>query len=143
MSASAIADGLVTVLASASVLGSGAVSRNSYQVLESASDSAAVVSWLSLRSRPQAFGDPRARQREWTFQVELFTKDLGDPAAAMDRQLAAMDKVVQAIESDDTLQDTAEASGEVRISREVGTVRNYAGAAWLYASLEVDVSEFV
>lgn len=143
MSASALGDSLVTLLQAGSVLGTQAVSQNSYQVLESASDTGAVVTWVKLRSNPQSFGAPRSRDRVWTFRIEIFTKDVGDPTSLHDRQVQALDKIVTALESDDSLQASAEAVGQIEATQVPGIVRNAGGAIWLYCEVDVDLVEFV
>jgi hypothetical protein len=142
MSASAIADALVTMLSATSAFGSGAVSKSSYKVLETSSASCAVVSPLSMTSIPTTFGSPRDRERLWTFRVQGFRKDTGDPDAVLSGVYAIIDAIVDCVEGDDTVQGTGEATGEFEMEHTPGEALIVGGAAWVPVFVDVGIKEW-
>ena len=141
MSASAIADALVTMLSATSALGTGSVATN-YSVLESSSGSCAVVGWTGFTSNPDTFGDPRERSCQWTMLIQGFVKDEGDPVATMNRVLATVDTIQAVINSDDTLQGTVEETLQLRGDRDPDTAVLTGGMTWLPLRVEVDCQEY-
>jgi hypothetical protein len=141
MSASAIADALVTMLSAASVFGSGAVSKSSYKVLETVAASCAVVSPLRCETVPVTFGSPRERERNWTFRIQGFRKDTGDADAVLNGVYAIIDGVIDCVESDDTVQGTALATGDFVIEHTPGEALTVGGAAWVPVWIDVSVIE--
>jgi len=142
MSASAIADGLVTMLSAASVFGSGNVAKNSYQILETSTGSCAVVQWTRLISNPMTFGDPRSRQRTWNFQIRCFVRDTGDPNAVLNRVWSATDGIIACLESDDTIQNTAQSLNSISGTRDPESAFTVGGATWLPFDIGIEVNEF-
>ena len=143
MSGSAIADGFKTLLSATSVLGSGNVSINSYQVLESSACACAVIQWTRLASTPVAFGSPRARDRLWDFQIRAFIRDTGDPLTALNRVWTATNTIMTAIEDDDTVQGTCEVLNNIVAIRDPETAMTFGGHTWLPITITATVTEFV
>jgi len=104
-SASAIADGFLANIGAASVLGPTNVSKNTYQVLESAASAACVVRWQNFTSRPVQFGDFDAEDT-WTFQLRLYLRDTGDAVALLNRTWTVPQKIIDSLRSDNTIQGT-------------------------------------
>jgi hypothetical protein len=141
MSASAIADGLLTNLSAASVFGSGNVSKNSYQILESSCCQAALIHWTRLISKPTTFGNPRDRERIWNFNIECFLRDTGDPIQLKTRIWSLTDTVIASLESDDTLQGTCDSLGEIAGTHDPKSGLDVGGARWLTMDFNVEVTE--
>ncbi len=141
MSASAIADGLVTNLSAASVFGNGCVSKTSYQILESSACQAAIVQWARLKSEAITFGDPRDRQRTWNFIVECYLRDLGDPVQLLTRVWSLTDTVIASIESDETLQGTCDEVNTITGAHDSKSALNIGGATWLTFDLNLEAIE--
>ena len=143
MSASAIADGLVTMLSAASVFGPGMVSKNSYQILETASGSCAVVQWTGLASHRTSMGGAGAnRNRLWDFQIRCFIRDTGQPTAVMNRVWSATDLVLSTLESDESINGTAEELEDVTGTRDPETVFTVGGATWLPFTMTARILEW-
>ena len=141
MSASAIADGLVTLLSAASVFGAGNVSKNSYQVLETSTGSCVVVQWTRLTSRAMTFGN--LRHRVWNFQLRCFIRDTGDAGAVLNRVWTATDGILACLESDDTIQGTAKEIDDISGTRDPeGAFVTPGGGTWLPVEFNVAVVEF-
>ncbi|MFA6016436.1 MAG: hypothetical protein WC742_15365 [Gallionellaceae bacterium] len=141
MSASAIADGIITNLSAASVFGTGRVSKTSYQILESSACQAAMVHWTRLRSTPSAFGNPRDRERTWNFNIECFLRDTGDPIQLKTRIWSLTDTVIASLESDDTLQGTCDSLSEIAGTHDPKSGLDVGGARWLTMDFNVEVTE--
>jgi hypothetical protein len=139
MSASAIADGIITNLNAASVLGSGGASKN-YEVMELTSGCCAVVGWTGGVSTPVTFGTPA--QRGWTHTIEAYIKDTGDHPAVMKNNFALVDKLIATIESDLSLQGTVQIVSEVRARRTPGEAVSLGGMTWYPMVVELDSTEF-
>ena len=142
MSGSAMADALITMLSATSCFGASMVSKNSYQILEQASGSAAIVVWRNFTSVPTAFGNATAKDIVWTFEVTAFCKDTGDPQTLLNMTFAAVDVILNCLKADDTLQGTAENVVTIRGSRKPDEIVSAGGATWLPISVEVDAKEF-
>jgi len=143
MSASAIADGLVTMLSAASVFGPGMVSKNSYQILETTSGSCAVVQWSGLTSRRTSMGGAGAnRNRWWNFQIRCFIRDTNQPTAVMNRVWSATDLVLSTLESDESINGTAEELEEVIGIRDPETAFTVGGATWLPFTMTARILEW-
>ena len=134
-SASSIQLAIITNLSAASALGSSSVDRH-YGILETAPQWAAVVSWSRLLDAPNAFGG--STERAWTHSVELFVRDSGDPLQTLDRVTQVIDKVVDSLKSDWTLQNTVGTITAIRANRDVGMAFNVGGNTWLPINVEID-----
>ena len=132
--ASAIADGLVTLLSAASMFGSTGVSKDSYQVVETSTCSA-VVRFVGLHSEAVGFGRPPDRQRTWQFNIKCYVRDLGDPQSTINRVWLCADKVVSCLESDDTIQGTADRVDNIDVTHNPERAETTGGGTWL--TLEV------
>lgn len=140
MSASAIADGIITQLSATSALGSGAVDTN-YHVLERISAcAAAVVSWNRFEEHDITFGG--SGETMWTFSAEGFVKDTGDPDTATTGVQACADTIISAVRTDKTLQGTCEEVTAIRGSHTPGEYLVTGGATWLPIRVEIDVREW-
>ncbi len=102
-SPSAIMEGMTTLLSAASVYGTGMVGRGTYDVLERASGSCAVIECVGLSSEVDAFGNGQ-KTRTYTFVVQNFYKDTGDGVTYKNRAIQGMGKVIACLESDQTYQ---------------------------------------
>lgn len=143
MSASAIKDGLVTTLSAASAFGAGGVDTN-YSILETTGGSCLVLSWANLDSAPMAYGVAH-KERVWTFAVEIFMKDTGDPVSLMNRPFSAIDTIVTALEADPTVQGTAESVPAIRAFHRPSQFRQLVdagGAIWVMFQIEIDIREW-
>jgi hypothetical protein len=141
MSASAIADAIVTNLSAASVFGAGGVSKSSYRVLESMSGSCAVVSFADMMARPVTFGSPRKFDSDWTLEVTIFIKDTGDPSALLNKVFTATDGTLASLRSDDTLQGTSDGIVQISGGFEPGRAVETGGFTWLPVTFRVVVRE--
>ncbi len=142
MSGSAMADALITMLSATSCFGASMVSKNSYQILEQSTGSAAIVVWRNFNTVSAAFGNPTAKDIVWTLEVTAFCKDTGDPQTLLDKTFAAVDVILNCLKADDTLQGTAENVVAIRGSRKPDEIVEAGGAVWLPISVEVDAKEF-
>ena len=142
MSASAIADGFVTMLSAASCLGVGAVSKEDYGVIERVATCCLVIEGFRLESNVVAFGSPPDRERLWTFLMTGYSKDTGDGKAAMNRTYGIVDAVVAAVESDPTVQGTGEDAGVVAATREPGEAYIVGNVTFLPVHIDVEVKEW-
>jgi len=142
-SASSIADGLQTLLSAASVFGTGMVGKAEYRVLEQSSGSCAVIEFADVESRPTSFGNPRGREREWTYNIKCYLKDTGDPISVGAKSLTLTDTILLALESDDTIQGTVDAINRIHVSRELETALEVGGFAWLPFDIAIDLVEEV
>ena len=140
MNASAIAGGLVTLLGAASAFGSQYVSSSSYQVLESSTGSALVVQWTGLRSEPMTHGDDR--RRLWNFQLRCFIRDTGQAESVLGRVWAATDVIINALESDPTIQGTATEVQGISARRDPETAMTVGGATWHAFEYNVEILEW-
>ena len=104
-SASAIADGFLANIGAASVLGPTNVSKNTYQILESAASAACVVRWQNFTARPEQFG-PLDTRDTWQFQLRLYLRDTGDAVALLNRTWTVPQKIIDSLRSDSTVQGT-------------------------------------
>lgn len=139
-SASAVADGFVTLLGAASCLGSGnvpvdSVSKSSYAVLETAASAACVVAWTSYGSQPQR----GTRHQMWNFQLRLFVRDLGNPIQTLERSFSVPQLVIDTIESDLTVQGTAVEIQNIAMTNTPGDVWETGGQFWLHFPISVQV----
>ena len=141
MSASAITDGIVTMLSAASVFGSTGVSKNSFQVMESTSGSCCIVQVPGLQSGATTFGTNYGNMRLWDFILYTYVRDTGDAPAAMNRMLTMIDTVVACIEADQSLQGTCFELRNISMRRDPQRAESYAGATWLPAEWHLGVVE--
>lgn len=139
MSASAIADALKTMLTASSALGSGGADTH-YGVMESTAGSCAVISWRGVTSEAEVFGDVPGRM--WTFLLDGYVKDTGDPLAVMTRTLSMVDAILGVLEGDYTVQGQGEWRGEIRGERIPDVAFDIGGATWLRMPIEVDIKEW-
>ena len=140
MSGSAIADALVTMLSAASVLGSGNVSKSSYQVLESAATHSAVVQWTGIRTEQNAFGGQH--RRIWDMDMHVFIRDTNDPVAAINRVWSLTDKIIACLDADPTLLNTCTDTGMLSANRDPEQAYVVGGATWLPFHMNLEVQEY-
>lgn len=115
MSGSAMLDGLKTLYSAASLFGTGMVSIETFDVLETCSGSCLVLSEVGMASEDSAWG---TRDHVRRFRLDVFLKATGDPFAYRKRKLTATDLVIAAIEDDPTIQGTAESIGRLEMNFE-------------------------
>lgn len=133
-SSSAIADALVTMLGSASVLGTNTVSKSGYELLESAASSATVIKWRNFTSRPSNFGG-NSYSDTWEFEIKTFIRDYGDPHLALNRVWSATDKVITCLKSDYTIQGTCDDVVRITGNYDPESLLVVGGATWLPFSI--------
>ena len=137
-----MADALITMLSATSCFGASMVSKNSYQILEQAAGSAAIVTFREFTSTPAAFGNPTPKDIIWTFIVTAYCRDTGDTVALLNSTFAVTDVILNCIRADDTLLGTAEQVLSIRGSRREDEIREAGGALWLPVVVEVEAKEF-
>lgn len=140
MSGSAIADALVTMLSATSVLGSGNVSKSSYQVLEIASTCSAVVQWTRLRTEQNTFGG--SHKRIWDMDIHAFIRDTNDPVAAVNNVWSITDKIVACLDADPTLLGTCVDTGLLNGNRDPEQAYVVSGATWLPFHITLETQEY-
>jgi len=141
MSASAIADGLVTMFSAASLFGASMVSKDSFQILESSSGSCLMVGWTGLTDTAMNFGN--GKERHWTFNLHCYIRDTGNAVGVMDKVWTATDLIIACLDSDDTIQGTAQ--GIDSISGHNDPEHAYqlpSGALWKDFNFQVSIMEF-
>ena len=143
MSASAIADGLVTLLGSASVFGVGRVRKNSYEVLETSASSCCVIQWIGLNSDHTTFGNPYSPERTWDMKLDVYVRDTGNSQATMDRVWTVTDMTINALDSDPTIQGTVDMIRTIRARRDPNQFAEIGGAVWLPSEWTISVVEYV
>jgi hypothetical protein len=130
MSASAICDGVIINLSAASVFGASMVQMTTYDVLNTASGSCAIVNPLGLVSEPDRFGSPRARADEWKFGVDIYVRHNNNPTTTKTNIIKAVDGVRKSLGSDDTLQDTCLQTTAITMRYEPTRSIVVSGIAW-------------
>ena len=131
MSASAMADALVTMLSAASVFGPNMVTKEDYSVLDICSGSCAVINVGGLASEPATFGTPSGRERVWEFRIDTWIKDTGDPFIMRTRVLSLTNLVLTTLESDETLQGTAFDVGRIAMRYDpTSSIYKYGSRLW-------------
>ncbi len=142
MSASGICDALVSILGAASAFGTGCTSTH-YGILESSSGSAVVVQWTGIQSHKDQFG-LATNERQWVITLDMFAKDLGDPIALSNKVQGCIDILLTTMESNDTINATAEWTGAIRATRPLPPEGIYeaGGANWFRMPVEIDVTEW-
>ena len=106
MSASAIADALITMYSAASAFGTDC--GKTYKVLETSSGSSCVVSWTGLEARKVTMSGGTEQDYKWTFSLEVFVKDSGAPTADLGRNIEVADAVISPVFADQTLLGTVD-----------------------------------
>ena len=142
MSASAIGDALVSILGAASAFGPGSVATH-YGVLESSSGSAVVIQWTGIESHKDQFGQA-TNERNWIMTLDMFAKDLGDPIALSNKLSSCIDILLTTMESNNTINATAEWTGAIRANRPMPPegIFEAGGATWFRMPVEIDVREW-
>lgn len=135
-SASAIKDGFITGLAAASVVGPEQVSTN-YAVMESTAACCCVVSLTGYENGAMTFGN--SREETWTFYLQGYLKDTGNPIALKNNVFAFTDKIISHLKSDDTVQGTAKGLGRVLVSHDPEVAFVVGGVTWLPVEFSVEV----
>ncbi len=138
-SSSAIADGLVTMLSAASVFGPNMVTKDTYDVLERASGSCAVVSFFSVESEVVAFQNDR--ERSWTMLVSMYLKDTNDVEALGRRVYTAVDTVITCLDADDTIQGTVSRTDSITMNKVPERAVEAGGFIWLPVELRIRMTE--
>lgn len=141
MSASAIADALVTMLNAASVVGIGTTKKTTYELLETTASAAAIVKWRSFNSNPSSFGSPCDRTNTWNFEIKCFIRDLNDPGSATTKIWTLTDKILNCIASDNTIQGTCDMVNRISGDHDPEALFNINGATWLTFTINCEVVE--
>ncbi len=129
VSASAVRDGLVDVLSGSAYFGQNTVDTD-YAILEKSSACCVVVSWAGYEGTPITMG--AAQGGVHIFLLELRLKEKDAPTKILDRQVEAVDKILDALRSDSTLNGTAKGVESLEGSREPGTAYvTPGGNTWL------------
>jgi hypothetical protein len=139
MTSTQIADALITMLASASVLGVGMVKKNDFSILETSASSCAVISWSGLNSTAISFGNDR--ERKLTMKVGIFVREVSNPTETLDNVYLASESVVACLESDDTLQGTVSMVDVIRATRNENDFLDVGGVTWLPVEVLIEVTE--
>ena len=134
-SCSAIADAIVSMLASSSVLGSGAVSKAGYELLESAASAAAMVKFRGFYMQPSNFGI--AFSERWDFEIRCFVRYYGDPQFATNRTWTVTNNVVNCLKSDPTLQNTVDTVNSIEGNTNPEETLTIGGATWLPVTMRL------
>jgi len=143
MSASNIADSLVTALSAASAFGTGNVSTN-YAVLNSTSGSCAVITFSEFEIHQGVFGGGNG-EIIWTFVVEAFAKDLGDAFSTRNRTFSTVDTVINVLKTDPTVQGSVEDLVAIRGGKAIlgeDKILESGETGWIYMPIEVDLKEW-
>jgi hypothetical protein len=140
LSASAIADALVTMFQAASAFGPAGAGKD-YSVMETGSGSAVVISWQGIAHAPQTFGDPTLKENIWQFALQAYVKDTGSNVNP--RTLTLADIVISTIQNDDTLLGTVDQVIGLTGSRAPGEAYSVGGNTWLESRFELIAREFV
>ena len=140
MSASAIADGIITIFTAASPFGAQHVTKNNYALMET-SACAIVVQSIRNQTAPYAYG----RNGQWkdsrTFFLDCWLKETGNPQSDLNNLLTFQDDVEYVLRNNDTLNDTARGISEIRMERDPEAVWVYGGQQWFRLFCEVDCWE--
>jgi hypothetical protein len=139
-----IKNALINTLSGSDAFGADGVST-SYDVLESPSGSAVVISWTNLSAQPAGYSIDN-RQRVWTFSAEIYLKDDGDPQALLDKPFEAIDVIVSTLEKDPTLGGTSGGVTDIRAFHRPSKFRevvDVGGFVWLLFNIELDVVEWI
>lgn len=129
ISASAVRDGLVSVLSGSAYFGQNTVDTD-YKILETSSACCVVVSWAGYEGNPITMGAGQGGVH--IFLLELRLKEMDAPTAIMDRTVESVDKILNALRSDDTLNGTAKGIESLEGTREPGVAFvSPGGNAWL------------
>ena len=142
MSASAIADGFVTMIGSASLLGAHAVRKDSYEVLETSASACCVIQLTGATSESTTFSNTYSPEQSWGFSLDVFVRDTGNSQAAMNKVWAVTDNIMNTIEADSTIQGTADSVRSISYSRDPERLLNVGGAIWLPMKFDVNVIEW-
>jgi hypothetical protein len=129
VSASAVRDGLVSVLSGSAYFGQNTVDTD-YKILETSNACCIVVSWAGYEGNPISMGAGQGGVH--IFLLELRLKEVDSPTLIMDRTVGAVDKMLDALKSDDTLNGTAKGVESLEGSREPGVAFvSPGGNTWL------------
>lgn len=129
VSASAVRDGLVSVLSGSAYFGQNTVDTD-YKILETSNACCIVVSWTGYEGTPITMGAGQGGVH--IFLLELRLKEVDSPTSIMDRTVDGVDKILNALKSDDTLNSTAKGVESLEASREPGTAFvSPGGNTWL------------
>jgi hypothetical protein len=143
-SSSMIADALITMFSAASQFGTGNVSKNSYQVLETSTGSCMMVQWTSYADKPSTMGTfgQTSKQRTWNMNLKCYIRDTGDPVAVLNRVWTATDNILACLNADETLQGTVDEVTQVEGSHDPETAFTVGGATWLTIDFNVAATCF-
>jgi hypothetical protein len=137
-SPSAIADELMAI--AGSILGDNAVSKSSYQVMETAAYAACIITYTHARGGTEVFGNDAANKLLWNFSLRLYLRDTGDPEALLNRTFTVPVQLLTAIAADATIHGTAFDITEFNLANSPGEVyTNNSGATWLLLPISLSV----
>ena len=140
MSASAIADGFVSIFSSASPFGSTTVTKNDYAIMETTA-CAIIVQSVRNQSGPEAYGQQRMQNR--TFFLDMWLKETGNPQTDLNNLLAFQDEVEYVLNTNPTVGGMVKDTNQYRIERDPETVWVYGGQQWFRLFGEVDCWELL
>lgn len=128
------------VAITASALGTKAVSRNNFAVLETSASTAAIVTFNGVTSEPDAMGTGRARR--WTIGVDVFVKDTGNPTALLDTVASATDALLPLLEAAETWNGVVDIVQNVTATFRLEDMVQAGGAAWVPVSFVLEALDF-
>jgi len=128
--------GILTILNSASVLGASQADEN-YDIMEFTSACCAVVTWTDIEDVPNSFGDPMGSGQETGVLIETFIRDVNDPTKAMRDNPDLIDKVINALKSDSTLQGSVDVLRAISATRTPQEVVSIFGHTWIPTRIKV------
>ena len=102
-----------------------------------------IVQWTGIQSHKDQFG-LATNERQWVITLDMFAKDLGDPIALSNKVQSCIDILLTTMESNDTINATAEWTGAIRATRPLPPEGIYeaGGANWFRMPVEIDVTEW-
>ena len=139
MSASAMLDALVTVLSAASCFGASMVGKSTYDVLDRASGSCAVVSPGSYKSVVDTMGLSTTDQLD--ISLEMWVKDNGDVSTFHARVVRMIDTTASTLRSNLHLLGTGEIY-EFNASYQSGRALEHGGNIWVPFPATITTKEY-
>ena len=139
MSASAQIDAVVTILSAASCFGPNMVAKSTYDVLDRASGSCAVISPGNYKFNVDTFG--RNTTDQLRLSLEMYVKDTGDPSTFHARVVRTIDTTASALRAALDLLGTGEIY-EFDASYQSGKAIENGGNIWVPFPATILTKEF-
>jgi hypothetical protein len=140
MSASAITDGVISLLSAASVFGASMVGNHKYDALEQCGGSCAAVFCTGFVSDESTYGNQR--KHDWNYVIESYYRFTGDYDAVRNMAQTGLDLVLSTIESDPTIQGTAFSIGQITGNVPPALNVEIGGAYWMLTPFNVVIREY-